>query len=116
MNPEPDPAPDAPADVALKVRTVALWRDMGAAHAKLGTMIARRREEPVRYYLDRLARLFLGMPPPKKRERERQPLADFDSEELVLELRRRVRMERDRYAASVLSMRLPERRQRKESP
>lgn len=94
---------DSPAEVVLMLRSAAIWRHMEEAHHKLGAALKRRREEPVRYYLHRLAALFSGAPPPD-RERPSPSPKDFETEELVFELRRRVREDRDPLAAWILGV------------
>ena len=101
---------DSPHDTVLKLRSAELWRSMADANKKLATMIARKRDEAARYYLSRITNLFLGMPPPPKSAMGRPSLLDFETAEIVAELRRRVREERDSAAPAALCERMPARR------
>lgn len=101
---------DSPHDAVLKLRSAELWRSMADANKKLATMIARKRDEAARYYINRIANLFLGMPPPPKSAMARPSLLDFETAEIVFELRRRVREERDAGAAAALCARMPARK------
>lgn len=92
-------------DAVFMPRHARPWSEMLDACRSLGQMIIWRREEPVRFYIQRLEALFAGAP--HSAERQRQPLLDFETREIQAELRRRVREDRDPLAARILGVSVP---------
>lgn len=99
---------DSPEDAALKVIRADTWAKLQDTHERLRAVLWRKRPEPVRYYLNRMACLFLGLPADEETP-EAVSAFDAPTQALVDELRRRVRDDGDRKAAAALGVTAPRR-------